>query len=348
MASTRKIAKEAGVSVGTVSRVLNNKSGVGEETRRRVMEVAKDLNYAPAKRMPLPMVNVTHIGLLVRPLGESLTASPFYADVYHGVEQACSEMRINLAMGSLALVDDMVRSLPTLVDDDRVGGLILIGALSAAAIEQLAGVSQLPLVLVDNWIAGSQWDSVMLDNSGGTAQATARLIELGHQHIAFVGGPNHPSIVERLDGYQQTMLRRQLVPRVVRTPELTVDDGERAGAEILQLYPQTTAIVCSNDLQALGVIRRVMRAGRQVPGDISVVGFDDIAMASLTYPPLTTVAVNRNAFGRLAVELLMGRIGSPSRPPVRCTMGVALVERASVDAPRRRVRTPALAADGQA
>lgn len=197
MASTRKIAKEAGVSMGTDAQVLYNKSGVGAEMRRRVMEVAKGLNCAPAKHMPLPVVNVTHSGLLVRPLGESLTASPFYA-------------------------------------------------------------------------------------------------------------------------------------------------------EILPLHPKATAILCCNDLQALGVIRTVTRAGRQVPGDISVVGFDDIAMASLTYPPLTTVAVNRNAFGRLAVELLMGRISSPSRPPVRCTMGVTLVERASMEAPCRHMRTPALAADGQA
>lgn len=347
MASTRKIAKAAGVSVGTVSRVLNNKSGVGEETRRRVMEVAQELNYAPARRMPLPLVSVTHIGLLVRPLGESLTASPFYSDVYHGVEQACSEMRVNLTLGSFVLVDEMVRTLPTLVDDDRVGGLILIGALPAAAVAQLADVSQLPLVLVDNWIAGSQWDSVMLDNTAGTAQATARLIELGHQEITFVSGPNHPSIVERLDGYEQTMRQWQLKPRVVRTPELTVDDGDRAAAEILHNCPQTTAIICSNDLQALGVMRCMLRAGRQIPDHVSVVGFDDIAMAGLTYPPLTTIAVNRNAFGRLAVELLMGRIASPVRPPVRCIMGVTLVERASIGVPQGRVRAQTLAANGR-
>jgi len=344
MASTRKIAQQAGVSAGTVSRVFNKKSGVSDDTRRRVMEVAQELNYAPQRRLPLPLVNITHIGLLVRPLGERVTASPFYADVYQGVEQICSERRINLAFGSLDIVDGQVRTLPTLVGDERIGGLVCIGALPFAVIKRLGEGSQLPLVLVDNWFADCPWDSVMLDNAAGLTQATEYLIGLGHETIVFVCGPDHPSIVERRAGYEATMWRHHLTPHIMRMPELRVEDGETAAGEIASLLPTTTAVICSNDLQAIGMIRRLGQLGYRIPEDISVVGFDDVTMASLVHPALTTVSVDRMALGRLAVELLLSRINAPQRPSVRSTLGVKLVTRASVVAPRRQLLTMTLVA----
>jgi DNA-binding LacI/PurR family transcriptional regulator len=331
MPSTRTIAERAGVSVGTVSRVLNNKNGVSENVRRRVLQVAQQLNYAPPKRHPL--VTVTHIGLLVRPLRQTLMANPFYSDVYHGVEQICSELRINLSFGSLNLVGDQVRTLPPLVGDERIGGLVLAGAITASVVEQLASASQLPVVLIDNWYPDSQWDSIMLDNCRGVMQATERLIELGHTEIVFVSGPDHPSVVERREGYCRAMHRYGLSPHVVYMPDLDIDEGNSAAEEIAGSLPRTTAVICSNDLQAFGVIGRFAQLGYRIPEDISVLGFDDISMATLAYPPLATIRVDRIAFGRLAVEMLLSRVQSPGRPPVRCTMSVKFVERASIGPP---------------
>jgi DNA-binding LacI/PurR family transcriptional regulator len=335
MPSTRKIAEQAGVSVGTVSRVLNNKDGVGDDTRKRVLEVAQELNYAPTKRLPLLVVSTTHIGLLVRPLGENLMASPFYADVYHGVEQICSELRINLSFSSVDSVEGRVRNLPTLVDDDRIGGLILVGAMAPSVVEQLAVASQLPIVLIDNWFQGCRWDSVMLDNAGGVAEATTRLLDLGHTRVVFVSGPDHPSIVERRAGYFDAMRQHNLPPQVIYVPELGIGEGDGAAEEIVKTLPETTAVICSNDMQAFGMMRRLAQLGYHIPEDMSVIGFDDVSMATLTFPPLTTISVDRIAFGRLAVELLMSHVQSPGRPPVRCTMTVSFVNRASVGSPRR-------------
>lgn len=337
MPSTRKIAEKAGVSVGTVSRVLNNKDGVSDDVRRRVLDVAQELNYSPAKRLPLPVVNMTHIGLLVRPLGENLMASPFYADVYHGVEQICSERRINLSFSSVDAVEGRVRNLPTLVADERIGGLVLVGAMAPSVVERLAGASQLPVVLIDNWFPDYRWDSVMLDNAGSVAHATERLVDMGHTEIVFVSGPDHPSIVERRAGYSAAMQRHGLSVQIIYVGELGIGEGDAAAEEIAKNLPGTTAVICSNDMQAFGVLRRLAQLGYQIPGDISVVGFDDVSMATLTFPPLTTIHVDRIAFGRLAVELLMSRVQSPGRPPVRCTMAVNLVERASVATPRRHM-----------
>ena len=115
--------------------------------------------------------------------------------------------------------------------------------------------------------------------------------------------------------------------------ELGIGEGDGAAEEIAEKLPGTTAVICSNDMQAFGVLRRLAQLGCQIPGDISVVGFDDVSMATLTFPPLTTINVDRIAFGRLAVELLMSRVQCPGRPTVRCTMAVSLIHRSSVAAP---------------
>lgn len=330
MASARKIAKAAGVSIGTVSRVLNNKAGVSEDTRRRVLEVAHDLNYALPRRLPLAMTTVTHVGLLVKPFAEtSILANPFYADVYHGVEQACSDYDIQLAFNVLDVANERLRKLPTLLGDERIGGLILIGALPHAVVEALGQASAAPRVLVDNWAPDLPGDSVMLDNVGGMSAVVEHLVAQGHRRILFVSGPEHPSIVERQRAYEDVLVRRHLQPQVIETPDLNIGDGEVAADMLLENHRDVTAVVCANDMLAIGVMRRLMQEGVQVPEEMAVSGFDDVQMASFIQPALTTVHVDRAAFGRLAMEMLLGRIRSPQRPPVRCTLGVQLVVRAS-------------------
>lgn len=330
MTSARKIAKEAGVSIGTVSRVLNNKAGVSDDTRRRVLEIAQGLNYALPRRLPLPMTTLTHLGLLVRSVSESsILANPFYADVYHGVEQACRERDLHLAFNVLEVADARLRRLPTLLTDERIGGLITLGALPPPIIDELARALAVPLVMVDNWAAELSWDSVMMDNAGGVTLAVEHLIAQGHREIVFVAGPPHPSIVERQQGYVTAMQRHGLPTSVIATPDLGLADGEAAANALLETYPTATAVACANDMLAIGLIRRLVQQGVRVPAQVAVTGFDDIEMASFTQPALTTVNVDRVAFGRLAVELLLGRVNSPARPPVRCTLGVRLVVRES-------------------
>lgn len=333
MASARKIAKEAGVSIGTVSRVLNNKAGVSDDTRRRVMEVAQGLNYALPKRLPLTMTAVTHIGMLVKPVSEtSILANPFYADVYHGVEQACSDLDIHLAFNVMEIGDERLRRLPTLLNDERIGGLITLGALPPGVVDELTRTTDVPLVMVDNWAPDTPWDSVMMDNTGGMSQIVEHLIAQGHRQIVFVAGPEHPSIVERQHGYETTMLRHGLLPQIIETPDLGIPDGEAAAEVLIEDHSAATAVACANDMQAIGVIRRLTQQGLAVPDQVAVAGFDDIQMASFIQPTLTTVHVDRVAFGRLAVDLLLGRVTAPSRPAVRCTMSVMLVARESTKA----------------
>jgi LacI family transcriptional regulator len=201
-------------------------------------------------------------------------------------------------------------------------------------VESVVASVQLPVVLVDNGFSECAWDTVMMDSIRGISLATELLISLGHRHITLIGGPDHPSIVERRAGYEQAMRRHDLTPAVVVSDDLGIGEGEWAVVELLRQAPETTAIVCSNDSQAIGVSRKLRELGYTVPDDFSLVGFDDIQMAELTSPPLTTVRVDRRALGQVAIQLLLGRIGTPERLPTKAVIGVELIERASVCSPR--------------
>ena len=341
MSNTRKVAELADVSIGTVSRVLNNKPGVSEPTRQRVLAVAQELGYAAPKRVPVGRSQITHLGLLIRPTEPDPISNPFYSDIYHSVEQSCRDLQINLSFSALDMVGGRLRSLPVLTNDERIGGLILVGAIPEAVIESLLhalyarhGNNGFPLVLVDNLIPRSAWDAVVIDNATGTALSVEMLTKQGHRHITLIGGPDHPSIVERTNAYVQTMLQNGLQPVVVSADGLDPQDGEAAVGKILREQPTTTAIICSNDSQAVGALRRLNELGCAVPEEVSVVGFDDIAMAELTLPRLTTIRVDRVAMGRIAVELLLNRIRTPERAPIKSVVGVTLVERDSVCPPR--------------
>jgi LacI family transcriptional regulator len=267
-------------------------------------------------------------------MDDSLPANPFYSEVFHGIEQVCQEFRINLSFSSLDVINGRLRSLPALINDERVSGIVLIGAIPRRMIESVVASAQLPVVLVDNGFPECAWDTVMMDSTRGITLATELLVSRGHRHITLIGGPGHPSIVERRAGYEQVMQRHDLTPTVVVSDDLGIAEGEWAVVELLRQAPETTAIVCSNDSQAIGVSRKLRELGYMVPDDFSLVGFDDIQMARLASPPLTTVRVDRRALGEVAIQLLLGRIGTPERLPTKAVVGVELIERGSVCPPR--------------
>jgi LacI family transcriptional regulator len=340
VANIRQVADKAGVSIGTVSRVLNNKPGVGEETRQRVRAVAQELGY-DQKNSYFPNPYVTHLGFLSPTFSQEITSNPFYADILRGVEQICRELHINLAFNTLKFEGDQLHSLPSSVKDNNLSGLFLVGGgIPQVIVESLGELSQLPIVLVDNCFPDCRWDTVMTDNLRGVRLATEYLIHQGHRHIALIGGPDHASIVERRLAYQQTLKQHDLKPMIVTPPNLGPGDGQWAVTEILRQFPETTALVCSNDEQAVGALRTLREFGYTVPDDFSLVGFDDINMVQFTTPPITTICVDRLTIGQVAVQLLLDRISFPGRPVVKITIGVDLIERASVCAPRTHKIVP--------
>lgn len=335
MANIRQVADRAGVSIGTVSRVLNNKPGVSEETRQHVLTIAQELGYSYSKRSHLPTPHVTHLGFLNHGFTQDISSNPFYADVLHGVEQICRNLHINLSISVLSSTNGQLHSLPSLVKDNNVSGLLVVGGgIPPEVIASLGKLSQLPLVLVDNWFPDCPWDAVIIDNRRGVRLSVEHLINKGHRHIALIGGPDHSSIVERREGYEEAMRQHDLPPLIVTPSCLSHEDGQWGIIELLRTAPQTTAIICSNDEQAVGALRKLRELGYTVPDDVSLIGFDDINMVQFTTPPITTTCVDRITMGQIAVQLMLDRIKFPNRPVIKVTTGVELIERASVCNPR--------------
>jgi LacI family transcriptional regulator len=338
VANIRQVADRAGVSIGTVSRVLNNKPGVSEKTREHVSSIAQELDYVPTRDARNSSLEVTHFGLLSA--FRSITDNPFYADVFHGVEVACQDLHINLSVSSLGIENHQLQRTPRLLRDSYSDGLVVAGgAITKEVVAGLATLAQVPMVLVDNHFDLCCWDAVVADNSTGVRLAVEHLIDHGHRHITLLGGPPHASIIERRLSYEQTLRQHGLTPAIVIPDKpddeiLTYNGGAWGVIDVLQQVPDTTAILCSNDEQVVGALRKLQESGYTVPDDISLAGFDDINVVQFTTPSVTTICVDRVAMGQLAVQLLLDRIKVPDRPVLKVTVGVELMERNSVCKPR--------------
>jgi LacI family transcriptional regulator len=326
-ATLADVAARAGVSLSAASLALRGKPGVGETTRRRVIDVAAELDY---RTRSSGSAGAT-FGILVkaRPhdFGET---NAFYGPVVAGITEACSSADIDVKLDSLP-VDEHFNPIetPRLVENRAVDGFLVLGAyLSEQAAELLA---RWPVVLVDVYASDqNSFASVVSDNVGGTAAATSRLISIGHKRIALVGTTTDafPSIRERRLGYELTMTDAQLDPRFFDghhdAPVSCI--GEALAA--LDRTDPPTAFVAANDDVALELIGELRD---RVPAEVSVVGFDDIAAASLVRPRLDTVVIDKRAMGRLAVSVLRHRVAHSDDPPFTVTQKASLIVRETTD-----------------
>ncbi len=316
------IARIAEVSPSTVSRALQDHPRISPERRAEIQRLAETLGYRPNQMARGLVTGRSHM------LGAVVTdvTDPFVAEVLKGAEAAAREAGYGLlfAMSNRDPAQELAAA-ETLLDHD-VDGLIVISsrvqgryAASAAGSDRATG-DQAPLVLVNNELAGPRIYSVQMDNAGGAAEAVAYLRGLGHQRIAFVAGPEGGrSNRERLAGYHQGMAARgggaPPLHLIVSGCGL-LEDGPRALSALRSLADPPTAVLCYNDLAAIGLLAAAARMGLRVPGDLSVVGFDNIPMAAYAVPPLTTVEQPTAALGRAAVERCQAALAGAPLPDV--------------------------------
>ncbi len=332
-----EIAEKSGVSLATVSLVLREKSGVGAETRERVVQVAKDLGYFPKNTNGTPAVPLTNVGLILKEEPHLIPqANRFYSHVVAGIEVACRRRNINLFYATMTVdANNYPLELPRiLLEEDTTEGFLLLGAFLSEPLRQVVARHSVPMILVDAYAATEMYDAVVSDNVGGACQIVAHLIQQGHRHIAFVGshlGSSYPSIRERKVGYEKALGDAHIAEsycadcHIIDTEEIV-----EATTTLLAANPQITAIFAANDETAITVMETLRSLGRQIPDDISVVGFDDIDLASRVYPPLTTMQVDKAGMGRMAVQLLINRVQYPESGLVRAVMQPRLLERDSV------------------
>jgi LacI family transcriptional regulator, galactose operon repressor len=335
--SIKEVARHAGVSLGTVSNVLNRPHIVTDETRQRVLDAIKELGYVrndSARQLRAGRSRTVAIVVLD-------VANPFFTDVVRGAEEAIE------AAGAVTIVCNSGQS-PTrerrhleLLEEQRVQG-ILITPVDGGRDPQLTNLVKrgIPVVLVDRGSGQEDRCSVAVDDVLGGRIAGQHFRELGHERVAFAGGPmSIPQIADRRRGFAAAL--RGLEVLTFPTSTLSVAAGRQAGAEIADMAApdRPTAVFCANDLLALGVLQEMTLRRIRVPRDIAILGYDDIDFAAAAAVPLSSIRQPREQLGRAAAELLLDEANSPNRHEHRhVVFKPELVARESTARPSRNRR----------
>lgn len=336
----RDIAQQADVALSTVSQVLNNKPGVSADLRKHVLSVASEMGYRQKITVDAPLnARLEVVGILTkRSNGERLEVNPFYSYVLAGAERECQRHNISLMYANVE-VDETNRalSLPAMLLDQRVDGVIVVGAFLEETILDISRRSGQNIILVDAYTSGqSAFDSVLIDNYNGAKNAVEYLIAQGHEHIGLIGSnpKSYPSIYERREGYLSA-LRRHNLPDYVEESLLDRGDAIQATMRLMSRAPHLTAIFGCNDNVAIGAMNALHHLGKRVPEDISILGFDDIDLAQEMTPTLTSVHVDKVLMGAMAMRMLRDRAESPDRAVVKTTITTQLMLRESVRSIKR-------------
>lgn len=342
--SIRDVAQVAGVSVGTVSNVLNGRAVVADATRVRVQEAILALGFVRNESArQLRAGRSRTIGLVVMDI-----ANPFFTDLVAGAEEVAQ------ADGGAVIICnshhdlDHEQRLLAMLEEQRVLGLLLSPLADGGhQLREMVGRGT-PVVLVDRVTGTQGLCSVSVDDVLGGRLALEHLVGLGHTSIAFVGGPmTIEQVTQRLAGAQQVADRPGVRLRVEETSALSVDEGRLAAGRLLSGRRRPpTAVFCANDLLALGVLQETTRRGVSVPDDLAIVGYDDIDFAAAAAIPLTSVRQPRAELGRSATRLLLAEVADgPSHRHQQVTFSPDLVVRGSTvaDGGHARPRVPARA-----
>jgi LacI family transcriptional regulator len=336
----KELARVSGVSVGTVSRALNGYTDVRPATRERIMRLARELDYTPAAAARSLVTQRSHIIGVFMETGEGHPdlQHPFFHEVLGGLKQRVGSHGFDLLLFASERPGNGYgpHSYLKRARHHSVDGCALIGLEPDDAEVRRLARADLPIVAIDMELEGPKVEVVMSDNEGGAAAAVRHLHDLGHRRIATVTGmlDSRPGS-DRLRGYRRAVQELGLAYRddYVTYGDFYAESGRAAAEHLLALPEPPTAMFAASDLMAIGAIRAAAEVGLRVPGDFSVVGFDDIQLAPHVNPPLTTMRQDKLGLGFAAADALVARVaGAGDRPPLR-TLDVELVVRGSTVPP---------------
>ncbi|MER6601931.1 LacI family DNA-binding transcriptional regulator [Streptomyces parvus] len=306
----KDVARAAGVSVGTVSNVINRPDTVGPDTRARVLSAIDRLGYVRSESARQLRAGRSRImGLLVLDMG-----NPFFVDVARGAERAAREAGLGVMVCNSAQSPGEEAEYLSLFAEQRVRGVLLTPADATGRNIAAFRRHDIPFVLVDRVAEGITECSVSVDDVAGGTLAVRHLLDAGHRSIAYVSGPpGFNQVRDRRTGALAALAEAGLGPEALRelpTERLDVAAGRDAGARLLGLSDRPTAVFCANDLLALGVLQSLFAAGVSVPDDLALVGYDDIEFAAAAAVPLTSVRQPAATMGALAAGLLLEETGA--------------------------------------
>jgi len=328
MATIREVAHKAGVSVTTVSHVINQTRFVSQDTEKRVLSAMQQLNYRPNTLARSLRRGETHtIGLMVPD-----SANPYFAEVARIMEEKAFEAAYSTILCNNNNDPEKERRYTEVLINKQVDGIIFMACGDdIASLKELVD-RRIPAVVVDRLLDQMEVDSVVSNNFQGGYLATRHLIETGHQKIAIIRGPSNitPS-ARRFDGYLQALHDHNLAvdQSLIKSGNFHPPSGYQATKELCSLPTKPDAIFACNDLMAIGALRAVHELGFSVPDDISIIGYDNIELALFTQPALSTIAQPIQAIADRAVRLLLDRIENPHFPTRRETLTNQIVIRST-------------------
>ena len=327
-----EVALLAGVSRATVSRVINDSPRVSPEARQAVQAAVEQLRYVP-NRLARSLVTrrTDTIALVLSEPNTRVFSDPFFAAIVRGVSATLADTDENLVLLT-ARGEREQEKIGRYVRQGHVDGVILMSLHGADLLPDILADAGIPTVLSGRPLDGRAIPYVDADNAGGAAEATEYLIGLGRRRIATITGP-HDMIagVDRFTGYRTALERggRPVDPDLVAEGDFTEAGGAQAMADLLERVPDVDAVFVASDPMAVGALRALRDAGRRVPEDVAVVGFDDAAVAATCDPPLTTIAQPLGEMSRLMTEVLLRRIDDAGDEPEVRICRTSLVRRAS-------------------
>ncbi|HFE65389.1 hypothetical protein B1H10_09160 [candidate division KSB1 bacterium 4484_188] len=329
----KDIAKKAQVSVATVSLVIHDNDRISPETKKRVRKAIKELQYYPTRSARgLVSKKSGNIGFILTDDHFS-RSEPFYTQIFLGTEFQAREFEYYILLTTISSNFGQQDPLPRFVLEKNVEGVIMAGKVPDIIIRQLEDI-KMPMVFVDYYPKGKKYPVVMIDNIEGGLQATQHLIDCHHHRIAFIAGDiRHPSISGRFQGYK-TALEQANIPfdemlTVTNREYPDRENGYMATRQLFEQNKQFTAIFTCNDAMAIGALQYIKEMKLSVPGDISLIGFDDVESDLSLDPPLTTMRVPKVDMGVEAVRLMVESLQKNNAYPRKVLVPVQLIVRKS-------------------
>ena len=325
----KDVAKKAAVGLGTVSRVLNNHPSVNEDTRRRVLEAIRELDYNPnAIARSLKAKQTKSIGVMIPDI-----SSAFYPEIVRGVEDVASEYKYNIILCNTDLRRDAEKQTLVMLKEKKVDGIIFMSnTIDETLIEEFNKIN-IPIVLVATKDVEESFSCVTIDNEAAAFTAVNYLCNLGHRQIGLIAGPSDdPNAgVPRIQGYKKALKANdiQLDERLITYGNYSYRSGFEMMGRLLSYEALPTAVFAASDTMAVGAASAILRAGYRIPEDISVIGFDGIDIAEFFYPPITTIKQPRYQMGARGMHRLMKLINGEHSDRVEEVLSFELIQRHS-------------------
>ncbi|ELQ6226285.1 DNA-binding transcriptional regulator CytR [Cronobacter turicensis] len=334
-ATMKDVAVRARVSTATVSRALMNPEKVSQATRNRVEQAAIDVGYLPGSLNRNLKRNESRTILVIVPD----ICDPFFSEIIRGIEVTAADQGYLVLIGDCAHQNQQEKTFIDLIITKQIDGMLLLGSRLPFDASKEEQRNLPPMVMANEFAPELELPTVHIDNLTAAFNAVNYLHELGHQRIACIAGPEEmPLCHYRLQGYVQALRRSGMTvdPHYIARGDFTYEAGAQALEQLLSLPQPPTAIFCHSDVMALGALSMAKRRGFRVPDDLSIIGFDNIALAEFCDPPLTTVAQPRFDIGREAMLLLLSQLNGHTVSSGSRLLDCELVLRGTTRAPKPR------------